>query len=260
VSSKIFIRQCTQVLKGRNILILVENDSKEAAYHFSVEELFMRYIRKDESVLMLWQADKTVMLGNNQVAEAEVDLEYALTSAIQVVRRSSGGGAIYTDLGTVLYTVIEPLTSDAAVHRERVAATVINALGKMGVSAVREGRNDILIDGRKVSGFAQYTCANHVCTHGSLLYDTDLDTMTDVLIANPAKLQPKGIASIRSRVTNIKPHMRDNYTTKEFLELLKSELLGSRDYSTYQPGSMENEIITRIYNEKYANTEWNFRM
>jgi lipoate-protein ligase A len=241
-------------------LILVENDSKEAAFHFSVEELFTRYIRKDEPVLMLWQADKTVMLGNNQVAEAEVDLEFALTSAIQVVRRSSGGGAIYTDLGTVLYTVIEPLTGDTTTHRERVAATVIRALGNMGVAAVREGRNDILIDGRKISGFAQYTAANHVCTHGSLLYDTDLDTLTDVLIANAAKLHPKGIASIRSRVTNIKPYMNEKYSVEMFIDILKRELLGNQGYTVYDLNSMENDIITRIYNEKYANTEWNLRI
>jgi lipoate-protein ligase A len=241
-------------------LILIESGSREAAFHFSVEELFTRYIRKDESVLMLWQADKTVMLGYNQVVEAEVDIEIASTSAIQIVRRSSGGGAIYTDFGTVLYTVIEPLTSDTAVYRERVAASVINALGKIGVNAVREGRNDILIDGRKISGFAQYTSAKHVCTHGSLLYDTDLDTLTDVLIANTAKLQPKGIASIRSRVTNIKPYIKEKYAVDEFIGLLKKELIGNQHYNIYEFSSMENEIISRICNEKYANPEWNLRM
>jgi lipoate-protein ligase A len=240
-------------------LIFIKTDSKEAAFHFSVEELFTRYIRTDKLVLMLWQTNKTVMLGNNQVVEAEVDLEFALTSAIQIVRRSSGGGAIYTDPGTVLYTVIEPLTSDTGAHREKVAASVISALGKMGVSAVREGRNDILIDGRKISGFAQYTAANHVCTHGSLLYDTDLDTLTDVLIANPAKLQPKGIASIRSRVTNIKPYINEKYAVDEFIGVLKSELLNNQSYIVHEFNSMENDIITRIYNEKYANPEWNLR-
>ena len=241
-------------------MVYIETDSKEAAFHFSVEELFTRYIRKDEPVLMLWQTDKTVMLGNNQVAEAEIDLEFALTSAIKIVRRSSGGGAIYTDPGTVLYTVIEPLTGDTSEHRERVAATVINALGQMGVAAVREGRNDILIDGRKISGFAQYTSANHVCTHGSLLYDTDLDTLTNVLIANAAKLHPKGIASIRSRVTNIKPYMKEKCTVDEFICLLKKELLNNQSYKVYELNTMENDIITRIYNEKYANPEWNLRM
>ena len=241
-------------------MILVETDSKDSAYNFSVEELFTRYIRKDEPVLMLWQTEKTVMLGNNQVVEAEVDLEFALTSEIQIVRRSSGGGAIYTDSGTVLYTVIEPLISDTGTHRERVASSVIKALGKIGVTAVREGRNDILIDGKKISGFAQYTSANHVCTHGSLLYDTDLDTLTSVLIPNASKLQPKGIASIRSRVTNIKPYMKEKYTVDEFIRLLKNELLNNQSYKVHELNTMENEIITRIYNEKYTNPEWNLRM
>jgi len=242
------------------ILIFIETDSKDAAYCFSVEELFTRYIRKNEPVLMLWQTDKTVMLGNNQIAEAEVNIEFARASEIQVVRRSSGGGAIFTDAGTVLYTVIEPLTGDTAGHREKVAAAVIKALGKMGVTAVREGRNDILIEGRKISGFAQYTSANHVCTHGSLLYDTDLEVLTNILIANPSKLQPKGIASIRSRVTNIKPYINVKYTVDEFIGVLKNELLRDRNFKVHEFNSMENKIINRIYNEKYANVEWNMRI
>ena len=240
-------------------MILVESDNMDAAFHFSVEELFTRYIRSNTPVLMLWRTVKTVMLGNNQVVNAEIDIEFAMTSGIQIVRRSSGGGAIFTDPGTVLYTVIEPLISNTSTHREKVASSVIDALGTMGVTASREGRNDILIEGKKISGFAQYTSGNHVCTHGSLLYDTDLDTLTDVLIANPAKLQPKGISSIKSRVTNIKDYTQEKYPLGEFIVKLKTELLRGKNYKTYSFNSMEKEIISRIYNERYSNQEWNLR-
>jgi len=241
-------------------MVLVENNSKEAAFHFAAEELFTRYLRISEPVLMLWQTEKTVMIGSNQVVDAEVDTEFASESAIQIVRRSSGGGAIYTDLGTVLYTVMQPLTTETKAVREEVAASVITALKKMGVPAEREGRNDILIDGKKISGFAQYTSVKHVCTHGSLLYDTDLDTLTDVLIAHEQKLHPKGIRSIRSRVTNIKPYLKDDLTVEEFIKEMKNNLLDGVEYTSYVLSPEENVKINSIRNEKYANPKWNLRM
>jgi len=238
-------------------MILVENNSRDAAYHFSIEEFFTRYVRKTEPVLMLWQTKRTVMLGNNQEVSSEVDTEFAMESAIQIVRRSSGGGAIFTDLGTVLYTVIQPVTKDIKTIREDVAASVINALIKLGVPAMREGRNDILVEGKKVSGFAQYTSGNHVCTHGSLLFNADIDTLTDVLIANEEKLRPKGIASIRSRVTNIKPYIKDDISVFEFIIKLRDILINEFDCSKYEFSDEDKTMIARIYAEKYGNQEWN---
>jgi len=239
-------------------VIFVEPDNNNlASASFSVEYLFTRYIRSEKPVLMLWQAGKTVMLGNNQVIDAEVDIEYAEKSGILIVRRSSGGGAIYTDLGTVLYTIIEPLKKEAKIHREDVAANIIDALTEMGVPAKREGRNDILVEGRKVSGFAQYTSGTHICTHGSLLYDTDLDELTRVLIPNVEKLRPKGIASIRSRVTNIKPYIDEAYPVSLFIKKLKSILLNGKEYSVYKFSDDERTKLQRVNNDMYGNPYWN---
>ena len=241
-------------------MVIIENNSTDAAYHFALEEVLVRHIRSTEPVLMLWQTEKTVMLGNNQVADAEVDIDFAINNGIEVVRRSSGGGAIFTDLETVLYTMIEPLEIEAKEHRERTAAKIIGALNQMGVPAVREGRNDILVDGKKISGLAQYTVGDFVCSHGSLLYDADLEMLTSVLIANEKKLHPKGITSIRSRVTNIKPYINANYCVDEFISALKTELLHNSAFSRYELSADDRLIIDRIYHEKYANQAWNFRM
>ena len=238
-------------------MIFIENDCKDAAFHFSAEEYFTRYLRSVSPVLMLWQTEKTVMIGNNQTVTAEVDLDFAHACGIKVVRRSSGGGAIYTDSGTLLYTVIEPLITEAKAHMEEVAATIVNTLNKMGVPAVREGRNDLLVEGRKISGLAQYALGSHVCTHGSLLYDADLETLTTVLIANPDKLHPKGISSIRSRVTNIKPYLGDKCSVFEFISRLKNELLQLSDPVPYELSAGELTSIDRIYHKKYANQAWN---
>ena len=241
-------------------MILVESNSKEAAFYFAVEEMFTRYLRKNEQVLMLWRTDKTVMIGSNQVVEAEVNAEFASNSEIQIVRRSSGGGAIYTDPGTVLYTDIRPLTAETGVIREEVATSVISALNKMGVPSKREGKNDITVDGKKISGFAQYTSGKHVCTHCSLLYDTDLETLTNVLIANEKKLRPKGIASIRSRVTNIRPFVKEDFPVEDFITKIKNYLLNGVEYTSYNFTPEELEKINTIRKEKYTNPNWNLRM
>ncbi|MCL2820460.1 MAG: lipoate--protein ligase family protein [Oscillospiraceae bacterium] len=241
-------------------MIFVQNDSNDAAYHFSAEEYFARYAKLKEAVYMLWQTGKTVMLGSNQMLSAEIDVDYAKKSDILIVRRSSGGGAIYTDPGTVLYTVIEPISGDISLHRENIASEIIKALGKMGVPAERKGRNDILVDNKKVSGFAQYTSGNHVCTHGSLLYDADLETLTNVLIPNEEKLRPKGISSVRSRVTNIKLFTKAGFSTGEFIAALKSNLIINTEHKEYIFADNEIQKITQIYNEKYKNDDWNYRM
>jgi len=206
---------------------------------------------------MLWQTEKTVMLGNNQVVDSEVDIDFALDNGIAIVRRSSGGGSIFTDNGTILYTVIEPLVKEALDHREEVAAAVIESLQKMDVPAKREGRNDILIDGRKISGLAQYTGGTHVCTHGSLLYDADLKILSRVLIPNENKLRPKGITSIRSRVTNIKPYLDQECTVLEFISRLKNDLLHGNDVTVYELSVEDRARVNQIYHEKYTNQKWN---
>jgi len=241
-------------------VIFVENNSKNAAFHFSAEEYFTRYVKSEKPVIMLWQTEKTVMLGSNQLVSLEVNKEYADKNEIIIVRRSSGGGAIYTDAGTVLYTVIEPVTKDIKNHREDVAENIVTILNKIGAAAERKGRNDILIDSKKISGFAQYTSGNHVCTHGSLLFDADLDILNDVLIANPDKLQPKGISSIRSRVTNIKPYLSNDLSVGEFINIIKESLLSNSDYENYHFTNNDLLKIKQIENEKYANETWNYRM
>jgi len=130
----------------------------------------------------------------------------------------------------------------------------------MGVPAVREGRNDILVDGRKISGLAQYTLGSHICTHGSLLYNTDLEILTGVLIANYEKLHPKGISSIRSRVTNIKPYMDKACTVNEFMVRLKKIMLNDTEFVMYELTDEELKEINSIYFEKYANKSWNLKM
>ena len=165
-------------------MIFIETNSKDATFHFSVEEYLVQYYPYNEPIIMMWQADRCAMLGCNQIAQSEIDIAYAEQEHIQIVRRSSGGGTIFTDLGTYLYTMIFPYKKEQNTTeniKEKAIYPIVNTLNQMGVKAQIEGRNDILIDGKKISGFAQYTKHGRICVHGSLLFDTDLEMLAKVL-------------------------------------------------------------------------------
>ena len=243
-------------------MIYIESHSVDAAYHFSVEEHIVRDYPWNENVFLIWQADKCAMLGSNQIAESEIDIGYANSEGIQVVRRSSGGGTIYTDLGTFLFTMIRPAEEEGyplETARNEVAVPVVEALRNMGIPAGLAGRNDILVDGKKVSGLAQYMRHGRICTHGSLLYNADLERLARVLRVDDDKIRSKAIKSIRSRVTNLKEYMDRVCSTGEFRELLKENLFRGQDIRKLKLSEYDLTQVDRIFTEKYGNPSWALR-
>ena len=221
----------------------------------------MEHAAFDEPLFMIWQADKCAMLGVNQVAQAEVDLAYAREAQIQLVRRQSGGGTIYTDRGTLLYTLILPETdgkSTQEIIRELFAAPMIRALNKLSIPAVMEGRNDLLVDGKKFSGMAQYARKGRVCSHGSLLVDTDLDTLARVLAVDAEKIASKAIPSVRSRVTNLCEHMDTPLSALDFWQLLEEKLAEEWQLKPYELTASDLVEIDQIYQKKFGNADWTF--
>jgi len=209
---------------------------------------------QSETVIMLWQADKCVMLGTNQIAFAEVNMNVAEQENIKIIRRTSGGGAIFCDMGTFLYTMIQPYQEGE--QGKQIVNSVIHALNKMGVPAVLEGRNDILAEGKKISGIAQYVRHGMLCTHGSLLYDTNLELLTNVLCVSDDKIRSKALRSVRSRVTNIKDYV--GIPTLDFRESLKRNLLAEFNVREHKLTESELQEIKTICQEKYENPTWTF--
>lgn len=217
----------------------------------------------DEAIFMTWRTDKCVMLGCNQVAHAEIDIRLAEKSGIQIVRRSSGGGTIFTDPGVLLYTVILPLpyrgTSDVKrLESEYASGPVASALRKMGVDAGVEGRNDILLNGAKISGLAQYVKGSRLCTHGSLLFSANLDDLAAVLKPDDGKIRSKALRSVRARVTNISPLLSDVEDIDDFRRLLKKNILEGQDAAEYILTADDILHIEEIKRRKYANPDWTF--
>jgi lipoate-protein ligase A len=215
----------------------------------------------DESAWMLWQTGRSAMLGRHQIANAEIDLQAAERTGVRVVRRSSGGGTIFTDPGTLLYTLILPYREGDDVKRMEelfVAGPIVRALNGMGIPARLEGRNDIQVEGKKVSGLAQYLRQNRLCTHGSLLYNTDLETLSRVLRPDDEKIRSKALRSARSRVTNLAPHMEGQPSIREFWNALRQKLFETHDLREYKLTTQDVVQIEKIRDEKYASSNWTF--
>ena len=182
------------------------NDCTEPHYNLRLEEDIFNGYSGGEEFFMLWRNDKSVIVGNNQVIENEVDLEFAKAHDIPVIRRITGGGAVYHDLGNVNYTYISSKVNEFG-NFLVFARPVITFLHTLGVDAYHIGKNDIGIDNRKISGNAQCVKGEYILHHGTLMFDVDINVLEKVLTPDPAKFHGKGIQSVRSRVCNISEYL-----------------------------------------------------
>ena len=237
-------------------MILFENESKNAAFWFAAEEYIMQVLRPSEPALMIWSTEDTIMIGANQIAEAECDMAYAEAEGIAIVRRPSGGGAIFTDRGTLQVSIIlpqEPKGDHATVSRKWLIEPVISTLAAYGVEASHEGRNDIVIDGRKVSGIAQHIKSGYISSHCSLLFNTDLEKLASSLTADREKYITKAIASVRARVANI-----SEFIEEKSPENFRDALINTYQRLQFRRIEIESDEIASIMYERYLNPEWTF--
>jgi lipoate-protein ligase A len=180
-----------------------------------LEEKIFREYASDEDFFMLWRNENAVIVGKNQVIEDEVDLVYAKDHDVQIVRRITGGGAVYHDLGNVNYTYIGKKAGEFG-NFLAFAQPVIDFLQTLGVHARHLGKNDIGIGDRKISGNAQAVREEYILHHGTILFDINVSVLEKVLTPDPEKLRGKGIKSVRSRVCNISDYV--NMSREEFWE------------------------------------------
>ena len=229
---------------------LIKLDSTNPFFNLAAEEYFLK--KDSEDKLILWQNDNTVVIGRNQSAFTELNISRAKELNVNIVRRMSGGGAVYHDLGNLNYTYITKNNGNDFLNFAKFTAPVIEVLRSIGVNATLSGRNDMLIDGKKFSGNAQYVHRDMLLHHGTLMFSTSVDILSEVLNVNELKIKSKGIASVKSRVTNIGRH--SDISIDEFCELLFKSTAGTR----YKLSPTDLYEIEKLKNEKYDTWEWNF--
>jgi len=230
----------------------------DPAFNLAVEQYVFDVLPKDRVYVMLWQNDNAIIIGKHQNTLAEINEGFVRDHGIKVVRRLSGGGAVYHDLGNLNFTIIADAQAEGEMNFRLFCQPVIRALAKMGVKAELNGRNDITIDGKKFSGNAQYQKGGRVMHHGTILFDSDPDVLTNALLVDEDKIRAKGVKSVRSRVTNVRPHLTKDLTLPEFRRILLESILEETPGQPYPLTEADLAAVKAIRAERYDTWVWNY--
>ncbi|MBQ1263585.1 MAG: lipoate--protein ligase family protein, partial [Oscillospiraceae bacterium] len=203
---------------------LIVNEFTSPSFNLALEEYLLSNFKNGE-IITLWRNEPSVIIGKNQNAYAEIDAEYVKANNITVVRRLTGGGAVFHDLGNINYTLISDYNSDNFGDFKGFAQPICEFLSRDGVSAELSGRNDITIDGAKISGTAQTVKGSRCLAHGTLLYSADISALAKALRPNQKKLEDKAVRSVKSRVGNIKDICSLSLSAEEFMKELSEYFL-----------------------------------
>ena len=233
----------------------LETHSQNPYYNLAFEEYVLRH-RTEGDYLLLWQNDNTIVVGQNQNTEAEINRAFVEQHHINVVRRSTGGGAVYHDLGNLNYSFITDVGDDGISIR-RFTEPVVAALRSLGLNAEASGRNDILVEGRKVSGTAQRRHGGRILHHGTLLFDANPGMVAGALNVDPEKFRSKSTKSVRSRIGNIRDFLPNDMDLPAFWAYLKDALSGG-GVTPAALSAGELAEVDRLKREKYDTWEWNY--
>jgi lipoate-protein ligase A len=238
-------------------MIFLESPSFDPCFNLALEEYVFESLPKDASYLMLWQNDNAVIVGKYQNTAREVNEAFVREKGIKVVRRLSGGGAVYHDLGNLNFTIITDAAAAEKINFAYFISPVVRILKSFGVDAVATRHNDITVNGAKFSGNAQYIKRGRVMHHGTILYDSDLSAVNSALSPNEDKFQDKAVQSVRSRVTNLKPCLGD-VSLRELKEAFTREMAKTEPGERREFTPADIESARAIAASRYSTWEWNY--
>lgn len=230
------------------------SENTDAYFNLASEEYLLKHT--DEEIFYLWRNDNAIIVGKNQNTLSEINVDYVKEKNIKVVRRLTGGGAVYHDLGNLNYTFIENKKKNFNDFRG-FCEPITTALNEMGVEAEFSGRNDMTIEGKKFSGTAQCKYKDRVMHHGTLLFSSVKADISGALKPREIKFSGKSVKSVSSRITNISDHLEGDMDVIEFRNRVMKSVAGGMDQVTTFSDQEISEII-RLRDEKYAKWEWNY--
>ena len=247
-------------------MYFVDNQGQlDPSVNIALETYLLREKELDEPILLFYINEPSIIIGRNQNTIAEINQKYVEENGIHIVRRMSGGGAVYHDLGNFSFCFITEDDGNSFRDFAKFTEPVISFLHSVGVTdAALKGRNDLTIGEKKFSGNAMYSTNGRMTAHGTILFDTDLDAVTSALKPIKDKIESKGIKSIRSRVTNIKPYLDDKYkelSTEEFRDLMLLyiyEVDKREDVKEYKLTEKDWKRVYEIREEYFNNWDWNY--
>lgn len=235
----------------------IDNNCTNPYFNLALEEYLLR--EKNGEYFVLWRNEPCIVVGKNQNTLSEINEEYIKKHNIKVVRRQSGGGAVFHDLGNLNFTFIVEDDGKKFNDFETFVIPIIGVLNELGVKAEFSGRNDLLIEGKKFSGNAQCKYKNRVMHHGTLLFSSDIVNLSDALISKPIKFSDKAVKSVSSRITNINEYLNNSINVIEFKDKIFeyiSRLEEQKAITTLS--SKEIEEVNNLVKTKYETWQWNF--
>ncbi|WP_138419755.1 lipoate--protein ligase [Aquibacillus sediminis] len=229
--------------------------------NLAIEEYILNNFGEEDTYLLFYINEPSIIIGKNQNSVEEINTDYVEEQGIHVVRRLSGGGAVYHDQGNLNFSFITKDDGKSFQNFAKFTQPVVDALNKLGVPAELSGRNDLAADGKKISGNAQFTTRGRMFSHGTLMFDSEIEHVVSALNVNKEKIKSKGIKSIRSRVGNIIDFMDEKMTMAEFKDyILRSifDVEDAGDVPQYKLTEQDWENIHQLSKERYQKWDWNF--
>nr|WP_263328401.1 lipoate--protein ligase [Neobacillus sp. Marseille-Q6967] len=226
--------------------------------NLAIEEYALKNLDINETYLLFYINEPSIIIGKNQNTVEEINTEYVEKNGIHVVRRLSGGGAVYHDLGNLNFSFITKDDGESFHNFRKFTEPVVKALKKLGVKALLSGRNDLLAEGRKISGNAQFSTKGRMFSHGTLLFDSEMDNVVSALRVKKDKIESKGIKSVRSRVANISEFLTKKMDIEEFRALLLSYIFEGKEITEYVLTDEDWDNIHQLSKDRYQNWDWNY--
>ncbi|MEM7335309.1 MAG: lipoate--protein ligase [Chloroflexota bacterium] len=238
-------------------MLFVDNQNNtDPSFNLALEEFLLRELTLEEPLLLFYINAPSVIVGRNQNTVEEIDQSYIDANNVNVVRRLSGGGAVYHDLGNLNYSFI--VNGREQINRfSDFLNPVIETLNEMGVPATQGGNSDIVLDGKKLSGNAQYATLTRMFSHGTLLFDTNIEHMLNALNPRRVKIESKAVQSVRSAVTNIREALPTDMRIDELKARLLKNIFKSDAIPQYELSADDLAKVEQLRNERYNNWEWN---
>lgn len=230
----------------------------DPAVNLALEEYVLKNVQSDEDFLLFYINEPSIIIGKNQNTVEEINASYVKEHGIHVVRRLSGGGAVYHDLGNLNFSFMTNDDGRSFHNYRRFTEPVVEALHQLGVAAELTGRNDIQVGERKISGNAQFITKGRMFSHGTLMLDSEMENVVAALRVNAEKIQSKGVKSIRSRVANISEFLAAPLSMEEFKRKLLAFIFKGGDVPEYTLSRKDWEAVYKLAEERYRSWDWNY--